>query len=78
MINVEDLLTAEQAATYVGVSRQRIYALTKAKKLNAVRVGNTWLYMRADLDVWKAAPRNPGGRPKRFFLIPTPVIRAAA
>ena len=77
MINLEDLLTAEQAAEYLGVSRPRIYALTKAKKIKATRVGTTWLYIRADLDTWKAAPKDRGGRPKSLVLIPTPVIRAA-
>lgn len=78
MINLEDLLTAEQAAAYVGVSRPRIYALTKARKIEAMRFGTTWLYTRAELDRWKAAPKDRGGRPKNLVLIPTPVIRAAA
>jgi excisionase family DNA binding protein len=74
MINLEDLLTAEQAAEYVGVSRQRIYALTKAGKLEGKRVGSTWLYTRAELDRWKAAPKHPGGRPKPGTALMTPVM----
>ncbi len=65
MIDLDDVMTADQAASYVGVSRQRIYALTKTGKLVPRRVGSTHLYLRDDLDAWKAAPKHPGGRPRK-------------
>ncbi len=65
MNDLNDVMTADQAAAYVGVSRQRIYALTKAGKLVPRRVGATHLYLRGDLDAWRATPKHPGGRPRK-------------
>ncbi len=61
---MDDLLTATQAADYLGVSRQRINQITKEGY--GQRVGSVWLFTREELDRWKAQPaKGPGGRPKR-------------
>ncbi len=62
MMNSTELLTATQAAAYLGVTRQRVHLLTKQGY--GQRVGSVWLFTRAELDRWQATPRHAGGRPK--------------
>jgi len=59
----EELISGAQAAEYLGVSRARIYALTRAGKIGR-QIGGYWLYSRAELDAWKAKRSPKGGRPK--------------
>ncbi len=64
MAHEEDLLNAAQAATYLGVSRQRIYELTDSGRLGK-KIAGYWLYTRAELDEYIAQREtNKGGRPK--------------
>lgn len=64
MTDLDELIGAPEAAAHLGVSRARLYALTRAGKVGR-QVGGYWLYTRAELDDWKAQ-RNPrGGRPKK-------------
>ncbi len=61
---MDDLLTATQAADYLGVSRQRINQITKEGYGH--RVGSVWLFTREELDRWRAQPpKGPGGRPSK-------------
>ncbi len=62
MMHSTELLTATQAAAYLGVTRQRVHLLTKQGY--GQRVGSVWLFTRAELDRWQATPRHAGGRPK--------------
>ncbi len=57
-----DLMTASQAAEYLGVTRQAVHLMTKQGY--GTRVGSVWLFTREELDKWKATPRHAGGRPK--------------
>lgn len=64
MPDLDEFIGAPEAADYLGVSRTRLYALTRAGKIGR-QVGGYWLYTRTELDAWKAQ-RNPrGGRPKK-------------
>ena len=63
MSNLEELINAQSAAEYMGVSRARIYALTKARAIGR-QVGGYWLYTKAELDAYKARRNPQGGRPK--------------
>ena len=63
MSELEELINAHAAAEHMGVSRARIYALTKAGTIGR-QVGGYWLYTRAELDAYKAQRKPQGGRPK--------------
>ena len=74
-IDLSELLTADQAAAYLGVTRQRVYTLAWSGTLGQ-RVGSTWLFTRHELDDWKAQPKSKGGRPKSDAPLPTLVVGA--
>ena len=69
-IDLSELLTADQAAAYLGVTRQRVYTLAWSGKLGQ-RVGSTWLFTRPELDAWQAQPKSKGGRPKSTAPAPS-------
>ncbi len=60
----EEFLNAQQAAAYLGVHRQRIYQLADEGKIGR-KVAGYWVFTRSELDAYDAAPKGPGGRPKR-------------
>ncbi len=68
---MEDLLMGDAAARYLGVSRQRLYQLTKEGI--GRKVSSHWVFTRAELDAYKAREKNKGGRPKARSGMPTPV-----
>jgi excisionase family DNA binding protein len=47
---VPDLVSVSQAAEILGVSRQRVLELAKAGKLDAVKVGDTWVIPAAAVE----------------------------
>ena len=59
----EEFLNAQQAAAYLGVHRQRIYQLADEGKIGR-KVAGYWVFTRAELDAYEAAPKGPRGRPK--------------
>lgn len=59
---MDDLLMGEQAAQYLGVSRQRLYQLTVEGF--GRKVSGHWLFTREELDRYRASEKNKGGRPK--------------
>ncbi|HSH82146.1 MAG TPA: helix-turn-helix domain-containing protein [Herpetosiphonaceae bacterium] len=63
MAELDELINAREAAAHMGVTRTRIYALTRAGKIGR-KVGGFWLYTRAELDAYKAQRNPQGGRPK--------------
>jgi excisionase family DNA binding protein len=62
-----DLFDAVQAATYLGVHRQRVYDLARAGRIGR-RVGALWVFSRRELDAYKEerAQRPKGGRPSKL------------
>jgi len=60
----QEYLSATQAAEYLGVSRARINQLASAGKIRRDEVGGYYVYTRAELDRWRAMPKDVGGRPK--------------
>jgi len=60
----DDLLSASQAAEYLGVSRVRINQLAGLGRIKREEIGGYYLYRRSDLDRWRASPKSVGGRPK--------------
>ena len=64
-----DLLTIQEAADRLGVSRWRIYALIRAGRLPAIKLGRDWIVQPADLQlVADRKPGYPAGRPRKTRL----------
>ena len=47
-----EILTIREVAEYLKVTERTIYRLAAAKKIPAFKVGGTWRFSRADLDIW--------------------------
>ena len=47
-----EILTIKQVAEYLKVTERTIYRLAAAKKIPAFKVGGTWRFSRAELDLW--------------------------
>ncbi len=63
MPELDELISAPDAAEYLGVSRARLYAITRTGRIGR-QVGGYWLYTRAELDAYKVSRNPKGGRPK--------------
>lgn len=46
------ILTIREVAAYLKVTERTIYRLAAAKKIPAFKVGGTWRFSRADIDIW--------------------------
>jgi excisionase family DNA binding protein len=46
----EQLLTVEQAAAYLQISKRTLFRLIKDGKIRALRVGNSYRFRQNDLD----------------------------
>jgi excisionase family DNA binding protein len=47
--NPSDVLTADEAARYLRVSRKTLYRLVSAGQIPGQKVGRSWRFRRADL-----------------------------
>jgi excisionase family DNA binding protein len=47
-----DILTITEVAEYLKVAERTIYRLAAAKKIPAFKVGGTWRFSRAEIDLW--------------------------
>ena len=47
-----EILAIREVAEYLKVTERTIYRLAAAKKIPAFKVGGTWRFSRADIDVW--------------------------
>ncbi len=63
-MNPDELLSATEAAEYLGLTRQAIHLLTKRQGMGR-RIGNAWVFTRRELDDWRDKPRPKGGRPPK-------------
>lgn len=60
---MNDWLSLEEAATYIGSGRTTLYALARKGRIPANKVGKKWAFERAQLDSWVK-----GNQPmKKFF-----------
>lgn len=50
--NAGEILTLREVANYLKVTDRTIYRLVAARKIPAFKVGGTWRFSRADIDVW--------------------------
>jgi DNA repair protein RadD len=56
-------ISTDDAATYLGVGKTKLYELTREGRVPARRVGKKWVYDRQELADWMRATR----RPEEFF-----------
>jgi excisionase family DNA binding protein len=57
-----NLITTEQAATELGVTRRRVQALIQSGRLKATKVGRVYVIRPKDLEAVRV--RKPGRQPK--------------
>lgn len=76
MTHNDDVLSLTEAAAYLGVVRQTVHNLTKQGY--GRRIGNMWVFTRAELDQWKAAPRHAGGRPRKTKTTSSTAVNQSA
>src|SRR3989442_15526737 len=74
-VHMQDLLTTDEAATYLRLSERKLYELVANGAVPCTKVTGKWLFPKAALDRWLAAglltpapPHSPappllGGRP---------------
>ena len=74
---MDELLSAGEAASYLGVTRQRLDELARANRIARRRVGRNYVYMRTDLDRFKAEGPGRPGRPKEEPATSTPAALVA-
>ena len=60
----QELWSTQQAADYLGVTRQAVHALATRGEIGQ-RVGRAWVFKRIELDAWLSKPRPLGGRPPK-------------
>jgi excisionase family DNA binding protein len=58
------LLTTAEAAAKLGISRSRVLAMIRDRRLKAEKVGRDWIIQEADLSASPVANRKPG-RPRK-------------
>ena len=47
-----EIFTIKQVGGYFKVTERTIYRLAAAKKIPAFKVGGTWRFSRADIEIW--------------------------
>lgn len=75
-MNDHDEMISADAARYLGVSRERISALVREKRLvGRVVAGRVRIFTRAELDAYRiTASTNKGGRPRKYPVFVTDSI----
>ena len=55
---MEKLMTLEEVADYLRLSKDTVYRLANTGKLPASKVGNQWRFRREDVDQWLDMNKN--------------------
>jgi len=55
---METLMTLEEVAVYLRLSKDTIYRMTHAGRIPASKVGNQWRFRRDDVDAWLEKNKN--------------------
>lgn len=58
-----ELLTLDELAAFLKVSRDTVYRMAQTGKLPAVKVGNQWRFAQAEVMAWLKENRNT--KPKK-------------
>jgi hypothetical protein len=62
-IDPDEMLSSIDAAAYLGVTSERIYALRRQGRIGMM-IGGFWVFSKAELDNYKATRKS--GRPKGY------------
>lgn len=62
-----ELVTPEEAASYLRVTKKTIYRLARLGKIPATRVGQQWRFPKAEIDRW--LHRNSSGTTANVLVI---------
>jgi excisionase family DNA binding protein len=57
-MNTSALLTLDEIAAFLAVSRDTVYRMAQRGKIPAVKVGNQWRFARAEVSAWLKANHN--------------------
>ena len=55
---MDKLMTLEEVAAFLRLSKDTIYRMTHAGKIPASKVGNQWRFRRDDVDAWLEKNKN--------------------
>jgi len=56
--NREELLTLEELAKYLKISKHTLYKMLEKRKIPAFKVANQWRFKKSDIDKWLETQRN--------------------
>ncbi len=48
----DEILTIEEMAVYLKAGKRTVYRLAAEGKIPAFKVGGTWRFLRADIELW--------------------------
>lgn len=72
----EGLMSLREAAEYLGLTRMQVYRHVNAGHIQTHTIGSMQVVEKAELDRFRAMPKNKGGRPKELVRTPGPVALA--
>jgi len=55
---MEELLTLEEVAKYLKISKYTLYKMLEKRKIPAFKVANQWRFKKSDIDKWLEKQRN--------------------
>ena len=55
---MEELLTLEEVAKYLKISKHTLYKMLEKRKIPAFKVANQWRFKKSDIDKWLEKQRN--------------------
>lgn len=61
-----ELLSTQDVADLLGITRSLVLRYIREKRLPAQRIGSQWVVERRDMDAFNAQPRRPGPPRKNF------------
>ncbi len=57
---MDALMTIEEVASYLRLSKDTVYRMAQAGKIPASKVGQQWRFRREDVDEWLERNKNVG------------------
>lgn len=64
---MDSLLTIEEVAKFLSLSRDTVYRMAQIGKIPASKVGTQWRFRRKDIDGWLDQNSNTKSKRKRSF-----------
>ena len=58
---MDSLITLEEVAAYLRLSKDTVYRMAQAGKIPASKVGNQWRFRREEVDAWLEKHKNLRG-----------------